>query len=133
MRTEITLCFSLFLMAGCYGTAGVSGFQCGDMTACVNVVHGAVYLVIVTDGQSGAHSVHTPPFLPPRFFGTLEPQTSRLSYSACGQTLSIGANQYDLTQGRLLAVSLATGTPVMHRSTCRPRKRSGRSLRTVKN
>jgi hypothetical protein len=114
MRMQIMRCFSLLLLGGCYGTAGVSGFQSGDWTACVNTVHREVYLVILTDGRAGAHGVQPRPFLPPRFFGTLEPQTTHLSYSAAGRYLSIGADQYDLTQGRLLAVSFATGAPVIH-------------------
>jgi hypothetical protein len=121
MAMKITLCFSLFLMAGCTGAPGVSGFGYGDKTACVNLNYGKVYLVIVTDGEMGAYGVSAGLFRPPHFFGTLEPRTIRLSYSAWGQRLSIGDDKYDLTQGRLFAVSFATGTPVIHQINMSPR------------
>jgi hypothetical protein len=122
MTTKITLCFSLFLMAGCYGAPEVSGFGYGDKRACVNLAYGKVYLVIVTDGKMGDHGVCARLFMPPHFSGTLEPQSIRLPYSASGRHLSIGEDKYDLTQGRLFAVSFASGTPVIHQFDALPRE-----------
>jgi hypothetical protein len=113
MAMKITLALSLLLMAGCYGAPEVSGFGYGDKRACVNLTYGKPYLVLVTNGHLGSYGVRSFPFLPPHFSGTLGPQGVDLPYSAWGRRLSIGENKYDLTQGRLLAVSFASGTPVI--------------------
>jgi hypothetical protein len=114
MANRIMWCLPLLLIAGCSGPASVSSMSYGDKTVFVSVLDEKPYLVIVTDGTLHGYSVSVGPFMPAHVTGALERNDLRMSYSAKGKCLSMADNEYDLSQGRLFAVSMVKPAPVIH-------------------
>jgi hypothetical protein len=114
MAMKIMWCLLPLLMAGCSGPASVSSMVYGDKSVFVSMLDEKPYLVIVTDGTLHGYGVSAGPFMPAHFTGTLERNDLRVSYSAKEKCLSMSDKEYDLSQGRLFAVSMVKPSPVIH-------------------